>query len=123
MEIISNGAVVLGALALLVERLTEQILAVLEQFLNDRIKQAVALALTLGLGLLASFIFDFQLISQLLPGLSLSGTEDKFLTGLALAGGAAPAHELMRYVAEKKNKAKKEAASDADATPEQPGTS
>jgi hypothetical protein len=53
--------------------------------------------------------FDLQLISNVFPSLGLDSSESRALTALLIGSGAAPAHEMMRYIEEKKNKAEREA--------------
>lgn len=120
MPIVSDSIVVIGALAIFVERFLESVInAVLPDpkegehpsgikkiFLTY--KRLLAVMLTASAGLIIAFALDLHLMAHIIPESGLSTTQDKMITGLLIGGGSAPAHEVLRYIEEKKKKAEAE---------------
>jgi len=80
---------------------------VLKADLFKTAKRVVAYGLALGGGAIVAYGVDLDLIRPLLDLVpddtaTFSNSEAKFLTMVLLAGGAAPAHELIKLVTNKK---------------------
>lgn len=73
------------------------------------VRRFVGVVLGLGAGFAIAFGLGLDLFNPLLDRQTLSLLHAKIFTGILLGGGSAPAHELIRYVEEKKDKAKTEA--------------
>ena len=119
MSLVGNALLVLGALALFGERLVDRILAlvwpdveagVAASKIYKRIRGLVGFTLVFGFGVLVAFGLNLNLMSEIFEGTAVSDTGGKWLTAFLIGGGAAPAHELVRYVENKKAKAKEEKA-------------
>ncbi len=119
MSLIGDALLVLGALALFGERLVDRILALVWPDVEagaaiskvyKRTRGIVGIALVFGFGALVAFGFNLNLIGEIFDGTAVSDMGGKWLTALLIGGGAAPAHELVRYVENKKAKAKEEKA-------------
>jgi len=76
------------------------------------VRRVVGVVLGLGAGFAIAFGLGLDLFNPLLgnAGLkyALNTVQAKTFTGILLGGGSAPAHELIRYVEEKKQKAGQE---------------
>jgi hypothetical protein len=73
------------------------------------VKRFVGVVLGLGAGFAIAFGLKLDLFNPLLGGgTTLSALHAKIFTGILLGGGSAPAHEVIRYVEEKKGKAEGE---------------
>jgi len=70
------------------------------------LRRVVAVALSLAAGAGFAFGLGLDLVSPLLGDAALTAAQGRAATALALAGGAAPAHELIRLVEEAKERAK-----------------
>lgn len=95
----SSAAVLLTFLSLAIERGVEVLLG----FSSGGAKgwrRAVAVSLSLSLSLALAFGLRLDLISILLPASQLNPSQAQALTAIALAGGSAPAHELIRLLEE-----------------------
>lgn len=119
MPILENALLVLGALALFGERLVDRILMLVWPDVEagsavsgvyKRTRGIVGVALVLAFGILVAFVLNLNLISEIFKNTTISDMEGKWLTALLIGGGAAPAHELVRYIENKKGKAKEEKA-------------
>ena len=119
MSIVGDALLVLGALALFGERIVDRILTLLwpdveagsvPSRVYTRARGILGIMLVFGFGVIVAFVLDLNLISQIFEGIPESGAGGKWLTALLIGGGAAPAHELVRYVENKKAKAKEEKA-------------
>ena len=75
-----------------------------------RTRGIVAFLLVFGFGSLVSFAFNLNLIGAIFENMEISNTGGKWLTALLIGGGSAPAHEVVRYIENKKAKAKEEKA-------------
>src|SRR3972149_2207632 len=112
------ATILLLFLSTAVERTVEVVLSVLVPSLRSgqalrepqdertgpALRRVVAVALSLAAG--AGFAFGPRLVSPLLGDAALTAAQGRAATALALAGGAAPAHELIRLVEEAKQRAK-----------------
>ena len=119
MPLLGDALLVLGALALFSERLVDRILALLWPDVEagaeptkfyQRFRGIIGIALVFGFGILVAFGLKLNLIGQIFKDIAISDTGGKWLTAFLIGGGAAPAHELVRYVENKKAKAKEEKA-------------
>ncbi len=119
MSLVGNALLVLGALALFGERLVDRILALVwpdveagavASKIYKRTRGLVGIALVFGFGVLIAFGLNLNLMGEIFEGTAISDTGGKWLTALLIGGGAAPAHELISYVENKKAKAKEEKA-------------
>jgi hypothetical protein len=72
---------------------------------GELVKRFLALVLGLGGGFAIALGLKLDLINPLLTQSALNSEQAKILTGILLGGGSAPAHEIIRYVEEKKQKA------------------
>jgi hypothetical protein len=72
------------------------------------VKRLVAIAAGVGIAAALCYGLDFQLFNEFLDE-DLSEGKAKLLTALLIGVGAAPAHEFIRYVEEKKKRAEKQA--------------
>jgi hypothetical protein len=63
-----------------------------------------------GFGILIAFGLKLNLIGQIFKDIAISDTGGKWLTAFLIGGGPAPAHELVRFVENKKGTAKEEKA-------------
>lgn len=110
----SEGIFVLGAMAVFVERLVEAFVAnwwvVGDSEVSKKLRVAITVTATLVAGIVIAQILDLQLMLDIFPTLDLEPWQNRVATGIVIGGGAAPAHELIRYVEEKKQKAAKEKA-------------
>lgn len=90
---------VLG-LSLIIERVTDKIL----HLIPARSREPYAWCISMGLGLLISFLFRFGLMKEL--GLAASSQIadwlDYLVTGVMLAAGSEPVHSLVGVLAMKK---------------------
>ncbi len=99
--------VLLLFLAVAVERAVEVLLAPLEGRQGPRLRRLTALALSLCLALALVFGLQLDLVAPLLgEEAGLSASQGRTLTAIAVAGGSAPAHELIRLIEEAKTRAK-----------------
>ena len=119
MSIIGDALVVLGALALLIERLVDRLFALIwpdveagsnPSPIYKRIRGLLGVSLVFVGGIIFAFAFDLNLMKQIFPDLNITSTSGKWLTACLIGGGAAPAHEVVRYIENKKAKAKEEKA-------------
>ena len=100
-------SILLLFLSVAVERAVEVVIAPLEGRQGPALRRLTALGLSLCLGLGLVFGLQLGLVAPLLgdeAGLSL--TQGRALTAIAVAGGSAPAHELIRLIEETKTRAK-----------------
>ncbi len=99
--------ILLLALSLIVERITEKILYILPLGKN----RIYAWLISIILGLLIAFSFGFGFIGELgLSGNSrISAIVDYFLTGLLIACGSEPVHSIVDGLAYKKEELKRKA--------------
>ncbi len=115
MPIVSDSILIIGALAIFVERIVERAINILMPDRQagqpdwpewkKRFKLVLTTSAVAALGLAISFSLDLRLMSQVLPNAQLDGTQDKIITGFLIGGGSAPAHEVLRYIENKKKKA------------------
>jgi hypothetical protein len=98
----ATAALLLVFLASAVERGVEVALAPLEGWQSVPLRRALAVTLSLGLGAAIAFGLRLDLIGPLLESQALTATQGRAATALALAGGAAPVHELIRLIEEAK---------------------
>ena len=119
MPLLDNALLVTGALALFGERVVDRILALLwpdveaganPSKIYTRTRGIVALLLVFGFGSLVAFAFNLNLIGAIFENTEISDTGGKWLTAFLIGGGSAPAHEVVRYIENKKAKAKEEKA-------------
>ncbi len=124
MSLVGDALLVLGALAMFGERLVDRVLVLVwpdveagaaVSKIYKQTRGIIALALLFGFGTLIAFGLNLNLISEIFERTAVSGTGGKWITAILIGGGAAPAHELIRYVENKKAKAKEEKAQ-AEAT-------
>ena len=99
---VATAMVLLLFLAAAVERGVEVALAPLEAWQSLPARRSLAVALSLALGAGIAFGLRLDLIGPLLESGALTATQGKAATALALAGGSAPAHELIRLIEEAK---------------------
>jgi hypothetical protein len=108
-----SGLVLLPFLAAAIERIVEIISPALASIgLNTtELKRIGGLVIAAALAALITYVLDFDLVSPLLKEGSVTADQGKALTLIALAGGSAPVHELIRLIeeAKKNNKAINEA--------------
>lgn len=123
MPLLGNALLVLGALALFGERLVDRVLMLVwpdveagatPSKVYKRTRGIVGTVLVFGFGILVAFALNLNLIGEIFEGIAISDTGGKWLTALLIGGGSAPAHEVVRYIENKKAKAKEEKA-DAEA--------
>ena len=114
------ATILLLFLSTAVERTVEVVLSVLVPSLRSgqalrepqdertgpALRRVVAVALSLAVGAGFAFGLGLDLVSPLLGDAALTAAQGRAATALALAGGAAPAHELIRLVEEAKERAK-----------------
>jgi len=114
------ATILLLFLSTAVERTVEVVLSVLVPSLRSgqalrepqdertgpALRRVVAVALSLAAGAGFAFGLGLDLVSPLLGDAALTAAQGRAATALALAGGAAPAHELIRLVEEAKERAK-----------------
>ena len=99
--------VLLLFLAVAIERAVEVILAPLEGRGAPSLRRLAALGLSLCLALALVFGLELDIVGPLLgDGGGLGAAQGRALTAIAVAGGSAPAHELIRLVEEAKARAK-----------------
>ena len=119
MAVIGDALIVIGALALFTERVVGRLLALIwpdveaghePKILYKQVRGLVGVSLVFLGGILFAFILDLNLIKQIFPDLDITATTGKWLTACLIGGGAAPAHEVIRYIENKKAKAKGEIA-------------
>ncbi|TET42314.1 MAG: hypothetical protein E3J66_03790 [Dehalococcoidia bacterium] len=124
MPLLGNALLVVGALALFGERIVDRILMLVwpdveagatPSRVYKRTRGIVGIVLVFGFGILVAFALNLNLIGEMFEGIAISDTGGKWLTALLIGGGAAPAHEVIRYIENKKAKAKEEK-SQAEAT-------
>ena len=90
-----------------IERAVELVIAVLPEDRGVALRRLVAVTLAIGFGGGLAFGLELDLVGPLLGDEGgLSAAQGRAATALALAGGAAPAHELIRLIEEKKTRAK-----------------
>ncbi|MEO0124176.1 MAG: hypothetical protein ABIL69_09285 [candidate division WOR-3 bacterium] len=99
--------VLLFALSLIVERVTEKILYVIPNSKN----KFFAWILSTALGLIISFSFRFGFIRELglATSSNLSQWVDYFISGLLIACGSEPVHSIVEGLAYKKDELKRKA--------------
>lgn len=116
--------VIIVFLATAIERTIEAVMTPLFDALKDGkyglpewkagelVKRFAGVVLGLGAGFAVAFGLGLDLFTPLLqtlgPEQALHSAQAKIFTGILLGGGSAPAHELIRYVEEKKQKAGQE---------------
>jgi hypothetical protein len=100
------AAVLLLFLSTAIERAVEVALAGLEDRGGPTFRRGVATMLALLAAAALSFGLGLDLVGPLLPASSLTSLQGQSLTAIALAGGSAPAHELLRLLEEAKNRLK-----------------
>ncbi|MBI4220385.1 MAG: hypothetical protein HY682_09600 [Chloroflexi bacterium] len=104
--------VLFGVLAIAIERAIEPI----NNFLKDRIfkgddssgtliRRVVAMVLGMTAGVVVASVMKIDVVNSVIGGHVDRG---EILTGLMLGLGTGPVHEIVKYVEEKKNKAKEE---------------
>ncbi len=110
----SEGLILLGALALGLERWTELWMNAIKTWggraeEGDNLKRfgyrVVAIAISVGSGIVTAVVFGLD-VRDYLPGATIENGE--ILAGIIAGLGAAPAHEVIRYIEEKKHKAEAE---------------
>jgi|UniRef100_A0A7C6AFQ3 hypothetical protein len=99
--------VLLFALSLIVERVTEKILYILP----NRKNRVFAWLLSTGLGLIIAFSFRFGFLRELGlgTGSNLSHWVDYFISGLLIACGSEPVHSIVEGLSYKKDELKRKA--------------
>jgi len=116
----ASAAILLVFLSAAVERTVELVLSALVirpfdgaqggQAQDERaqvaLRRVIAVALSLAAGAGFAFGLGLDLVGPLLGDAGLTAAQGRAATALALAGGAAPAHELIRLVEEAKERAK-----------------
>jgi len=114
----SDSMILLGAIAIGVERWTELWMNLLKMWFpslktSDEIQRIIlrGSALTFGIlsGLVICGVNHIDIISGVLPSSNISNRW--ILTGILIGLGASPAHEVIKYIEEKKNQAKSQNAS------------
>ena len=111
----SDALILMGALALGVERWTELWMNAIKalfgeppqgQNLNQFVYRLVAMAIGIVSGLVVVNVANFDVFKAVLPEAGIQN--GLLLSGVFIGLGASPAHEIVKYVEEKKNKAKAE---------------
>lgn len=99
--------ILLLALSLIVERVTEKFLHILPQGRN----RAYAWVISTALGLVIAFTFQFGFIKELglESGSNLSRWVDYLITGLLIACGSEPIHSIVDGLAYKRDELKRKA--------------
>lgn len=99
-----NALILLLGLALIIERVTEKILYIV-QTQNNRL---YAWLVSIFLGILISFTFRFGFIQELglSSSLQIAQWVDYVITGLLIASGSEPIHSLIEILALKKKELK-----------------
>ena len=115
-----DSLLIVGTLALVVERFVDRLLQTVWPDVEaggdpsktyTRLRGIIGFGLVFVGGIIIVFAANLGLMNQIFGGVDLSPTADKWLTACLIGGGAAPAHEVIRYVENKKAKAKEEKAS------------
>ena len=109
----TDTLLLVGTLAIVVERAIEPINNLLKNTLfkgkdpsHLLWRRVIAMLLGTAAGVVIAEPMNLDLVTSL-AGASIHGGQ--FLTGLIIGLGTGPAHEVIKYVEEKKNKAKEEA--------------
>ena len=97
--------VLLIFLSTAIERGIEIVLAPLEGWTAPS-RRVLAVGLALVLGAAIAYGLQLDLVGPLLAGGGLSTVQARGVTAIALAGGSAPAHELLRLIEEAKTRVK-----------------
>jgi hypothetical protein len=103
-----TAIVLLLFLATAVERTVEVALAPFEGWGGPALRKVVAAGLALAAGAGFAFGLELDLVGPLLrteAGEGLTAAQGRAATAIALAGGSAPAHELIRLIEETKLRA------------------
>lgn len=140
--LISDTLIIVGALAIFVERITELLINSLPWFQDwdpekeewdaqqkadlaggqpkprkeeevwsrpkKMLKQWLVMGTAIGAAFLIVFLLDLRLVSDIFQSAELSDTQDGVITAFLIGGGSAPAHEIIKYIGNKKKKAEKE---------------
>jgi hypothetical protein len=102
----ATAMVLLLFLSAAVERAVEVALMPLEELkLSQRKRRLLGLGLAVAAGFGLAYAVPLDLVGPLLDG-GLSGAEGRTITAIALGGGAAPVHELLRLLEELKKRQK-----------------
>jgi hypothetical protein len=109
-----TALVLLLFLSAAVERAVEVALSPFEAWPAKGTRRAVAIALSLAVASGIAFGLRLDLAGPLLNQEALTETQALAATAIALAGGSAPAHELIRLIEEAKTRMKAVQASSAD---------
>ena len=117
MPLLGNALLVVGALALFGERIVDRVLTLVwpdveagatPSKVYKSTRGIVGIVSVFGFGILVAFALNLNLIGEIFEGIAISDTGGKWLTALLIGGGSAPAHEVVRYIENKKAKAKEE---------------
>src|SRR5687767_8533229 len=104
----ATAAVLLTFLSVAIERAVEVALAIVPEGPTP-VRRLVAVGLSLGFSAALAFGLGFDLVSSFLEPGTLTTRQGRGLTAIALAGGSAPAHELLRLIEEAKLRVKSRA--------------
>ena len=98
-------AVAMLGLSLIIERVTEKVLCLVPA----RSRELYAWLVSVGLGLLISFLFRFGLMKDLglVAGSQIADWLDYAITGIMLAAGSEPVHSVVGLLAMKKSELQK----------------
>ena len=106
LENAATAVVLLLFLSAAVERGVEVAMTALETTLAPSSRLLAAVTLSTLLGLAIAFGLQLDLVSALLAEDTLTPSQGRGVTAIALAGGSGPAHELIRLLEEAKGRLK-----------------
>jgi hypothetical protein len=98
-------AILLLFLAAAIERTVEVLIAPFDQA-SVAFKRGVAIGLSLAIGAGLAFGLQLDLVGPLTGAAGLTAMQGRAATAIALAGGSAPIHELIRLLEEAKTRLK-----------------
>ncbi len=102
----ATAMVLLLFLSAAIERGVEVVISPFGDGVGLPLKRLVAVVLSLALASALAFGLGLDLVGPLLGSGSVGAAEGRALTAIALAGGSAPVHELLRLIEEAKKQAK-----------------
>src|SRR5687768_7995665 len=101
----ATAALILTFLSIAIERGVEVVMATTPAGATS-VRRLAAIGLSLAFAAAIAFGLGLDLVSALLEPGTLTGAQGRALTAIALAGGSAPAHELLRLIEEAKLRVK-----------------